>query len=750
MLNLTGALALVLSVTACPGPETPGGEPTVLMSSSRGSINDKGETTTIRVSAFDARSEPGTGEVQFTTSSGHFANDQKSITVTLASGIATTTFACPRAQDATCQGSVSISAQWGQITSKVNVQVGAATTTDAGTDAGTNTGTDGGITPPKTDGGTDAGTDAGTNGATLALAASKNPIFYNVGDSSQITATLKRTNGTPWAGETIEFNTTLGGLTPAAGGTPDTQTLSATTAADGTAAVRFMETGSAGTATIQAKHLTTEVTKSVQVNVTTVQQITHKSTLCNGSACTIMGVRGSGFNEQAQITFSLKDSANQPASGVKVTFSIPNAPKETTVTTSGTTNAQGEVTATVSAGLTIGAFVVHATAIPGKVEVDSPTIGIRGAKPSNDGFSLKCDLVNIAAYVSADPPAAFEINCKVKVVDRFNNPVGTGTAVNFKSEAGNITTSVNTTAYLPTGSNTAEGEGTAIFKTRGGTFFPVDVLPLEEMPAQFPFPRYKEPRIFEGQLERNPRDSLVTIIAYTRGEEHFSDDNNNGVRDLSEQFIDQGEPFVDGNDNGVRDDGETYIDEAPADGRWNGPNGTWDKDTTIWTEVFILYSGRPAAQNSVLMVDGFSYPPQHTTFSGPCGSGVQKGSIVTINGYFADAYYNRPQAASTTFQIAHTAGKGGVASLISGLQDGYGFGIERRKLNPVDGKDCTPSTKVCNWRTLFYKWGYGYVGDFVVRGASPTDVTPCQSDTVSITGSVIGQGLTLPMTGAIE
>ncbi|MFL5352214.1 hypothetical protein [Archangium sp.] len=735
LLKLTGALALVLSLTACQEEGPVDGEPYLSVSASTRTIDDLGQTTTLRVSATDAAGASGTGSVTLTAPAGILGNDSKTTTVTLEAGSATVNFKCPKAQDTGCAGPVVIDAAWNQVTAKTTITVGSGTTNG-----------DGG-----TDGGTGSGTDAGTGDGGMNLAASKDPIFYNVGDSSLVTASLKRGNGTAWAGETIAFSTSLGGLTPQAGGSPTT-TLSATTGSDGTAAVRFVETGSAGTATIQATHAPSNQSKVVQVNVTTVQQITHTSTLCNGAACTIMGVRGSGFNEQAQITFTLKDSSNRPAQGVTVTFSIPNAPKETTVTPTGVTNPQGQVTATISAGPTIGAFVVHATAIAGKVEVDSPNIGIRGAKSANDGFTLKCDLVNIAAHVSASPPASFDVNCKVKVVDRFNNPVGTGTTVNFKTEAGSITNSVVTTKYDPNNpTNSAEGEASLVFKTFGGRYPPVDVDPLGALPGQFPFARDMEPSAADGQLIRNPRDSLVTIIAYMRGEEFFSDTNSNGVRDPDEQFIDQGEPFVDSNDNGVWDEGEVYIDEAPADGKWNGPNGIWDKDTSIWTEAHILYTGRPVAANTKLMLDGYTWPPVQTDFSGGCGAGVARGTFVTLNAYFGDTYFNRPQVSGVGFSTGHTATKGGTQSMVSALQDGFGFGIERLKLNAADGSACQPSTKVCVWKTLFYKkWEYGYVGDFRVNGAPLSDTQACQPDTASFTTTVLGVGLTATTSGAIQ
>ncbi len=91
----------------------------------------------------------------------------------------------------------------------------------------------------------------------------------------------------------------------------------------------------------------------------------------------------------------------------------------------------------------------------------------------------------------------------------------------------------------------------------------------------------------------NPRDNLVTIIAVTRGEEGFTDANNNGQWDSGESFDDLTEPFVDMNDNGTRDVNEAFID-TNNNGSWDGKNGTFDTSTLIWTEEKLLWTGLPA------------------------------------------------------------------------------------------------------------------------------------------------------------
>ncbi len=66
-----------------------------------------------------------------------------------------------------------------------------------------------------------------------------------------------------------------------------------------------------------------------------------------------------------------------------------------------------------------------------------------------------------------------------------------------------------------------------------------------------------------------PADHRVTIMAYTLGEEHYSDSNGNGTFDdgdtiplpgTSNLFDDRPEPFVDANEDDVFNTGDTLID----------------------------------------------------------------------------------------------------------------------------------------------------------------------------------------------
>src|SRR5260370_24158919 len=117
-----------------------------------------------------------------------------------------------------------------------------------------------------------------------------------------------------------------------------------------------------------------------------------------------MGWRGSGFNEQATVTFRLVDSSNAPAPGVRVTFSMPSPPAGTSVSPSGMTDANGLVSTNISVRTAIGVFTVVAIVIPNQVQINSPPIGLRRAKTSHQGFGLACTPPNIAAYAPPHPP----------------------------------------------------------------------------------------------------------------------------------------------------------------------------------------------------------------------------------------------------------------------------------------------------------------------------------------------------------
>ena len=428
--------------------------------------------------------------------------------------------------------------------------------------------------------------------------------------------------------------------------------------------------------------------------------IDHLSTICGTIACGIMGIKKSGFQELADVSFVVKDSVGQPVSGVEVTFELESPPQGTeflnpsnggvgpTVTIK--TDAAGKATAKVQSGVTLGVFSVLATVSGTTLQAKSPAIGVRGVTPANRGFTLQCAHKNLAAYADALPPKLLKTTCTATLVDRFNNPVGKPTTINLKVEAGAIPSSVQSTAFNATGANPDEGKATVEFNTVG-TFPPLDVPPMTGEASS-------------GSI--NQRDGLVTVLAYAAGEEAFDDNNSNGQWDPGENFIDQGEPFVDSNDNNQWDPGEFYADVAPSNGKYDPPNKIWDKQTTIWTTTYILYSG---VMTRSRIVEGGALVTNVA---------VPLGATKLVYASFADDRFNPPQAGSvTTFALARSGGTRGNATAANEVVlDGYGFALSRALYdadNPSEG--CSATVARCQWLTKF-----SFVSDPYTLGITAT------------------------------
>ena len=129
--------------------------------------------------------------------------------------------------------------------------------------------------------------------------------------------------------------------------------------------------------------------------------------------------------------------------------------------------------------------------------------------------------------------------------------------------------------------------------------------------TQLPYPEDVVPEPWETALQgqvladygilttAHPRDGWATIMASTRGEEGFDDIDGNGVYDPGEPFTDTPqEAFIDVNDNLAWDDGtgldpfEIYMDDDLSSS-YDGVNGVWDADKTIFEDIRLLITGDP-------------------------------------------------------------------------------------------------------------------------------------------------------------
>lgn len=301
-----------------------------------------------------------------------------------------------------------------------------------------------------------------------------------------------------------------------------------------------------------------------------------------------IGIIGSGQTQTSNIQFILKDIRGNPvADGTQVNFSLGS-------TTLGggeqifTDNNQGtQVTAlTVNgiAGVSLRSGLVAGTIdiIASSGDISSlARVSIIGGLPDADHLSIAAEFLNIAGGRDNN----LEDLISVQLADRFGNTVASQTPVNFISEGGVIGLSQNAGGF---NSSSERGQITALLRSSEPT----------------------TPNL--GGIEPKGNLGLNRLVAYTTGSESFHDNNGNGFYDNGDSFSqagfiddnndnrwnpgeritahgDMSEPFIDGNDNQIFENGEFYID-VNGNGQFDGPDGIYQANTTIWRSMNILFS----------------------------------------------------------------------------------------------------------------------------------------------------------------
>jgi hypothetical protein len=479
------------------------------------------------------------------------------------------------------------------------------------------------------------------------------------------------------------------------------------------------------------------------------------------SAPSVLGLKGSGIQENGLMTFRVTDTLGSPVPGVTVNFTEAQPALVTLGRTSAITDATGHVVVDYASGAEVGVSSIVAT-VAASGATASHAIAVRGAKPSASGFYFSCAKANLPVYTTT--PRFETTVCTVRLSDRFGNRVGIPTPVNFAAEAGAISASAVTKAFdFGNPADPDEGSVTVTFSSdMGNGSTPADVDPLPVLAGQFPWPRQAEPNITVGSLIRNPRDQLVTIIAMTQGEEGFIDANHNGVLDINEVFFDLGDPFIDANDDGAWDQvytggpWEVRFCGLNADcSTYHGPNGKWDSLTTIWVPTWVVFSGVAAPSTTPA-----GQPAPATDFVPNCLGGMQAGFSDI---YVYDAFLNSPSAgtgygspqifSSTTANPPLTPkGHGFNPELDNwGAMGALGFDFAYRAVSTTGGLCQAPATPTaatpCLMKLLFRDFDFGYRGTVEVDDTS-TSTVACSTTNifrtiVQVNGAhgTLGQGL---------
>lgn len=267
------------------------------------------------------------------------------------------------------------------------------------------------------------------------------------------------------------------------------------------------------------------------VNALRPSSIQFVSSSLGGSSIVLKGTGGLGRQDSAVLTFRVLDQNNKPMSGVTVDFKPSTSVGGLTVTpASGTSDATGTVTTTVSSGTIPTPVRVQAEVSRDGTTVTglSDTLTISTGLPFQKALSLSVSNYNIEG-MEFD---GVTTTVTARLADQYGNPIADGTAVSFIAEAGSIGTSARGAC------TTVNGACDVTFTSQG----------------------------------TRPSDGRVTVLAYVQGLKDFIDTNGDGQYNVGEVVLPHGDPFLDSNFNGSYNPelgelaipyGPTYTSGAP-------------------------------------------------------------------------------------------------------------------------------------------------------------------------------------------
>jgi hypothetical protein len=249
----------------------------------------------------------------------------------------------------------------------------------------------------------------------------------------------------------------------------------------------------------------------------------------NPATIALHGRARDGLPDQSTVGFRVVSAGGFGVSGQAVTFSTTSAVGGIVLSsTTAVSDKTGAVNTILQSGTVPIAVEVTARLSSGTgIASTSAPILISAGVPEQSGFSLSATNLNIEGGNIDGVTSTLTI----RSADHYGNPVPDGTKVAFTTDGGSITPSCTTAGGVCTVTLTSQN-----------------------------------PR---------PANGRAVILATAVGDETFTDLNGNGLYDDGEPFADMGEPFRDDNESGNYDVGEFFVD-VNNDGKWNGPNSTYD------------------------------------------------------------------------------------------------------------------------------------------------------------------------------
>ena len=456
-------------------------------------------------------------------------------------------------------------------------------------------------------------------------------------ETTSVSATFKKTDGTPANGINVNFSTSLGNITPASG--------IAVTDLSGTASVQLTVGATSGqgqvtaSATIDNKQVTKTGLFSVSLPPLKLSAISLGLSALSygGSTSVTVTVQDSSGTTYLGQEIDVAFTSTQTALG-KATISTPvrtvNGVATTTyqaLTVTGTDSITASITgSSVTSSLSVNPLAASAISFVSAAPVNIGLKGMGGAG-IQETSKVIFKVFDTAGQPKANQQVDFTPNTFVGGLTLSSTSASSGSdgTVFIYVQAGTIATPVRVTATLrgtsplistqsdqlvvSTGVPAQDGfsvaietlnpeawntdgvvdkvtarlsdhfhnpvpDGTAVsFTTSGGSIQPscttIGGACTVNWTSQNPRP------IAPGSLSGLPstgskQDGRAVILAYAVGEEAFVDKNGNGLADSGE-FTDGTEAFRDDNESGVKDVGETFLD-FNSDGAFNGPDGSYN------------------------------------------------------------------------------------------------------------------------------------------------------------------------------
>ena len=295
--------------------------------------------------------------------------------------------------------------------------------------------------------------------------------FYAGGPAIDIVLTVTRAAPLPATPQqvTLTASNGVGTLTDSSNAANTGSTIIVTTNAAGTANVTLTPVSTTpGQGVLTATYDASTPAQTLQQAITVVtpgQLVFTPGTGFSG----LLGILGSGYTSQTEVTFTLNDSSGAPWAGQNaqtVSFTVPALGGATVSPSPAALTSAGLANSTVFAGVAAGTLdvtatthILVATGVTVTLTAQSSTIAVVGAKANGKDFSITCDHDAVPALWNNDC-SFMHVNisptCTAVAGDRFGNALGVATQVTWLSEAGLFGPPSQTAAATPGTDPTSE------------------------------------------------------------------------------------------------------------------------------------------------------------------------------------------------------------------------------------------------------------------------------------------------------